>query len=64
MRSNIYFISSQEAHSNHEGTMKDINEIECVICEVGVEVTDEVAEEYSQGKLNLISCILHIISEG
>jgi hypothetical protein len=27
-------------------------------------VADEVAEEYSQGNLNLISCILHIISGG
>ncbi len=60
----VYCISSQEADSNHEDTTKDINEIECVTCEVGVEVADKVAEEYSQGKLNLISCILHIISGG
>ncbi len=35
--------------------MKDINKIECGTCGVGVEVADEVAGEYSQGKLNLIS---------
>jgi hypothetical protein len=34
-------------YSNHEDTMKDINEIECVTCEVGVEVAEEVAGEYS-----------------
>jgi hypothetical protein len=51
----VYCKSSQEADSNHEDTKIDINEIECVTCEVGVEVADEVAEEYSQGKLNLIS---------
>jgi hypothetical protein len=51
----VYCISSQEADSNHEDTMKDINEIECVTCEVRVELADEVAEEYSQGNLNLIS---------
>ncbi len=33
---------SQEADSNHEDTTKDINEIECVTCEVRVEVADEV----------------------
>jgi hypothetical protein len=33
-------------------------------CEVWIEVADEGAEEYSQGKLNLISCILHIVSGG
>jgi hypothetical protein len=60
----VYCISSQEADSNHEDTMKDIIKIECVTCEVGVEVADKVAEEFSQGKLNLISCILHIISGG
>jgi hypothetical protein len=59
-----YCISSQETNSNHEDTMKDINKIECVTCEVGVEVADEVAEEYSQEKLNLISCLLHIVSGG
>jgi hypothetical protein len=52
---------SQEADSNHEDTTKDINKIECVTFEVGVEVADEVAEEYSQGKSNLISCILNIV---
>ncbi len=57
-------ISSQEADSNHEDTTKDINKIEFVICEVGGEVADEVADENSQGKLNLISCILHIVSGG
>jgi hypothetical protein len=60
----VYCILSQEAYSNHEDTTKDINEIVFVTCEVGVEVADEVAEEYSQGKLNLISCILHIVSGG
>jgi hypothetical protein len=35
--------------------MKDINDIEFVTCEVGVEVADKVAGEYSHGKLNLIS---------
>jgi hypothetical protein len=58
----VYCILSQEADSNHEDTTKDINKIECVTCEVGVEITDKVADKYSQGKLNLISCILHIIS--
>jgi hypothetical protein len=51
----VYCILSQEADSNHEDTMKDINVIECVTCEVGVEVADKVAEECSQGKINLIS---------
>jgi len=37
----VYCISSQEAESNHEDTTKDINEIECVTCEVGVEVLEE-----------------------
>jgi hypothetical protein len=60
----VYCILSQEADYNHEDTTKDINEIEFVTCEVEVEVADEVAEIYSQGKLNLISCILHIISGG
>jgi hypothetical protein len=60
----VHCILSQEADSNHENTIKDINKIECVTCEVRVEVEEEVAEEYSQGKLNLISCILHIISGG
>jgi hypothetical protein len=60
----LYCISSQEADSNHEYTMKDINKIECATCEVGVEVAEEVAEEYSQGMLILISCILHIVSGG
>ncbi len=60
----VYCILSQEADSNHEDTTKVINEIEFVFCEVGVEVADKVAEEYSQAKLNLISCILHIISGG
>ncbi len=60
----VYCISSQEADSNHEDTTKDINEVEFVTCEVGVEVADEMAEEYSQGKLNLISCILHIVTGG
>jgi hypothetical protein len=55
---------SQEADSNHEDTTIDIKQIACVTCEVGVEVADKVAEEYSQGKLNLISCILHIVSGG
>jgi hypothetical protein len=50
-----YCISSQEADSYHEDTTIDINEIECVTCEVEVEVAEEDAEEYSQGKLNLIS---------
>ena len=59
----VYCILSQEADSNHEDTAKDINKIECVTCEVGVEVADEVAGEF-QGKLNLISCILHIVSGG
>ncbi len=53
--SHVYCILSWEADSNCEDTTKDINKIECVACEVGVEVADEVAEEYSQGKLNLIS---------
>ncbi len=39
----VYCILSQEADSNLEDTMKDINEIECVTYEVGVEVADEVA---------------------
>ncbi len=60
----VHCILSQDADSNHEDTRKDINEIECATCEVGVEVADEVVEEYSQGKLNLISCILHIVSGG
>ncbi len=60
----VYCILSQEADSNHEDTTKDINKIEFVNCEVRVEVAHEVAEENSQGKLNLISCILHIISGG
>jgi hypothetical protein len=59
----VYCILSQEADSNHEDKTKYINEIECVTCEVGVEVADEVAGEF-QGKLNLISCILHIVSGG
>ncbi len=46
---------SQEADSNHEDTTKDINKIECVTCEVRVEVADKVVGEYSQSKLNLIS---------
>jgi hypothetical protein len=60
----VYCISSQEADSYHEDITKDINKIECVTCEVRVELADKVAEEYSQGKLNLISCILHIVSGG
>jgi hypothetical protein len=60
----VYCISSHEADSNHEDTTKDINKIECVTCEVGAEVADKVAEEYSQGRLHLISCILHIVSGG
>ncbi len=57
----VYCISSQEAH---EDTTQDITEIECVTCEVRVEVADEVADKYSEGKLNLISCILHVVSGG
>ncbi len=49
----VYCISSKEADSNHEDTTIDINEIECVTCEIGVEVADKVEEEYTQGKLNL-----------
>jgi hypothetical protein len=60
----VFCISYQEAGSNHEDTTKDVIEMECVTCEVGVEVADKVAEEYSQGKLNLISCILHIVLGG
>ncbi len=41
----VYCILSQEADSNHEDTTKDVNKIECVTCEVGVEVADKVAEE-------------------
>jgi hypothetical protein len=51
----VYCISSQEADSNHEDKRIDINKIECVTCEVRVEVADEVAEEYSQYKVNFIS---------
>jgi hypothetical protein len=51
----VYCILSKEADSNYEDTTKGINKIECVTCEVGVEVADEVAEEHSQGKLNLIA---------
>ena len=60
----VYCLSSLEADSTHEDTTKDINEIECVTCEVRVEVADQVAGEYSKDKLNLMSCILHIISGG
>ncbi len=55
---------SQETDSYHKDITKDVIEIEFVTCEIGVEVADEVAEKYSQGKLNLISGILHIISGG
>jgi hypothetical protein len=44
----VYCILSQQADSNHEDKMIDINKI-------GVEVANKVAEEYSQGKSNLIS---------
>ncbi len=60
----VYCILSQEADSNHEDTKKDINKIEFFTCEVGVKEADKVAEEYSHSKLNLISCILHILSGG
>jgi hypothetical protein len=36
----VYCLSSLEADSTHEDTTKDINEIECVTCEVRVEVAD------------------------
>jgi hypothetical protein len=60
----VYCISSQETDSNHKDTTKDINKIEYITCEAGVEVADKVAEEYFQGELNLILCTLHIVSEG
>jgi hypothetical protein len=61
--SHVYCILSWEADSNHKDTTKDINKIKCVTWEVGVEVADEVAEEYSHGKLNLISKYLFICDE-